>query len=251
MDNFTIAEYFTLPSQGLVYDKQVAPEVHLSSMTTRHEMQRLAFSKSPNKPMCDILDDCLIDDIGISAYDMCSGDYQFLLFKLRIVTYGKDIVIEDTCPHCGEISEVTIDLNTLENNSNIEDFKKYQKFTLPKTGKEITLNYQTPRMLDDIIKSMEDYSDRTKMNVVDQSLAFAIQGMVKEVDGVVPDPILFEEWVKNLPMMDTNTITAYAEKMDRAIGVNTELEIKCDRCGGTHKTQFKPGPDFFRPKINI
>ena len=82
MDNFTISEYLTLPSKGLIYDKKVAPEIHMSSMTTRHEMQRLAPSKSQFKTLCDIIDDCMIEKLGISSYDMCTGDYQFLLFKL-------------------------------------------------------------------------------------------------------------------------------------------------------------------------
>ena len=49
MENYTISEYFTLPSKGLVYGKKVASEIHMSSMTTRHEMQRLAPSKSQFK----------------------------------------------------------------------------------------------------------------------------------------------------------------------------------------------------------
>lgn len=251
MDNFTISEYFTLPSQGLVYDKKVVPTVHLSSMTTRHEMQRLAPSPSQYKPMCDVIDDCLIDDIGISSYDMCSGDYQFLMFKLRIVTYGKDITIMDTCPHCGDKSELKIDLNNLQNISNIDDFKKYSSFTLPRSGKKIVLNYQTPRMLDNIVEGVREYSERVKTNKVDQTLVFLLKELIKTVDGHTPDPLNFEEWVRNLPMMDTNTITAYAEKMDRTIGVNTELEIKCDMCGQTHKAQFRPGPEFFRPKMDF
>ena len=37
-DDTRIAEIFILPSQGLVYEEKVNPEVTLSSMTTRHEM---------------------------------------------------------------------------------------------------------------------------------------------------------------------------------------------------------------------
>ena len=29
--------------------------------------------------ICEIIDDCIVDDIGISTYDMCLADYQFLL----------------------------------------------------------------------------------------------------------------------------------------------------------------------------
>lgn len=137
MDNFTISEYFTLPSKGLVYDKKVVPEIHMSSMTTRHEMQRLAPSKSQFKVLCDIVDDCIVDNIGISSYDMCTGDYQFLLFKLRTVTYGPDVTLKDTCPYCGDSSELKINIDDLEIKSDLEAFNKYKSFVLPITGKEI------------------------------------------------------------------------------------------------------------------
>lgn len=252
MDKFTIAEYYTLPSQGVIYSQQVVPEVHLSSMTTRHEMQRLAPSrKAPSKPLCDILDDCLIGDVGISSYDMCTGDYQFLLYKLRTVTYGPEIEIEDICPFCGEKSVVPINLDDLPVVSDIETFNKNRKVLLPKTGVEVTLNFQTPHMLDNVVQMAEEYKNRTKQTNVDQSLAFVIQGLIKEVDGREPNPIVFEEWVRDLPMMDANLITAHSNKMEQSLGINTELELECDRCGRTHKTQFKPGVDFFRPRINL
>ena len=251
MNNYTISEYFTLPSQGKVYDQKVVPEVHLSSMTTRHEMQRLAPSKSQFKVLCDIIDDCIVDDIGISSYDMCSGDYQFLLFKLRTVTYGPDVTIKDVCPHCGAVSDLKIDIDNLEILSDIESFNKYRVFTLPVTGKEIKLRFQTPHMLDTVIEKVKEYNDRVKNNQVDQTMIFSIKEIIETVDGHKPDPINIDEWLRNLPMKDTNTILAYANKMDNCIGVNTNLDIDCDICGRTHSTILKVGPEFFRPEIDI
>lgn len=251
MNDYTISEYFTLPSKGLVYDQKVVPEVHLSSMTTRHEMQRLAPSKSQFKVLCDIIDDCMVDDIGISSYDMCSGDYQFLLFKLRTVTYGPEITIKDTCPFCGAVSDLKVNIDDLTILANIEDFNKYRVFKLPVTGKEIKLRYQTPHMLDDVIEKAREYNERVKNNQVDQSMIFSMKEIIETVDGHKPDPINIDEWLRNLPMRDTNTILAYASKMDNCIGLDTNLNIVCDDCGRTHSTMLKVGPEFFRPEIDI
>ena len=41
-NNCTIAEYFTIPSKGLIYNQQVAPDIKMRSMTTIEEMKRLS-----------------------------------------------------------------------------------------------------------------------------------------------------------------------------------------------------------------
>ena len=103
--NYTIAESYVLPSRGLIYDIPVKAEVKIRSMTTEEEMRRQAPSDTPYKVMCDIIEECLIEKPGISVYDMCLGDYQFLLHKLRVVTYGTEYKMMVTCPNCGELLE--------------------------------------------------------------------------------------------------------------------------------------------------
>ena len=90
MSDYTIAEEFTLPSGGQLYDPPISPIVKLRSMTTEDEMKRLSPSERAYKNMCEIIDGCIVDDIGISTYDMCLADYQFLLHRIRVVTYGKE-----------------------------------------------------------------------------------------------------------------------------------------------------------------
>ena len=75
-NNCTIAEYFTIPSKGLIYNQQVAPDIKMRSMTTIEEMKRLSPSEYAYRNLSDVIDDCIIGDVGISSYDMCIGDYQ-------------------------------------------------------------------------------------------------------------------------------------------------------------------------------
>lgn len=97
-DGYVFAEEYTLPSMGKVYDVKVNPVVRLKSMTTEHEMKRLSPSERPYKTLCEIIDDCLVDNPGISSYDMCMADYIFLLHKLRVATYGKHMMLQ-VCVH--------------------------------------------------------------------------------------------------------------------------------------------------------
>ena len=79
MSDYTVAEEFTLPSLGKVYSEKVTPVVKLKSMTTNQEMKRLAPGERAYKTLCEIIDECLVENPGISSYDMCLADYQFLL----------------------------------------------------------------------------------------------------------------------------------------------------------------------------
>ena len=85
---YTIGEGVELPSRGLIYDKKVNSYVELRSMTARDEMKRLAPSPARFKVLADIIEGCMIEKPAIHVYDMALGDYEYLLHKLRIITYG-------------------------------------------------------------------------------------------------------------------------------------------------------------------
>jgi hypothetical protein len=98
--NYTIAESCTLPSNGLIYDTEINTTIELRSMTARDEMKRLAPSANPLKTLSDIIEGCCIEAPKIHVYDMAFADYEFLLHRLRTVTYGADYAMSLTCPHC-------------------------------------------------------------------------------------------------------------------------------------------------------
>ena len=157
MNNFTIANEYTLPSLGRVYNKEINPTFKLRSMTTVEEMKRLNHSEKPNKNIAEIIDDCLTEDIGISAYDLCVPDFQYMLHNLRIVTYGPTYKLSSTCPWCGSNNINTVNLDNLAlNEFNEELFAKYSEFELPSTKKIIKLKMQTPRILDNIATRVKD-----------------------------------------------------------------------------------------------
>ena len=86
--DYTIMEGYELPSKGKIYAENVNPHIELRSMTARDEMKRLSPSSTPLKTLADIIEDCFIEKPAIHVYDMCLGDYEYLLHRLRIVTYG-------------------------------------------------------------------------------------------------------------------------------------------------------------------
>ena len=251
MANYTVSGIYTLPSEGKIYGDGINPTFTIRSMTTNEEMRRLNPSERPYKVLADIIDDCLIEKPSISSYDMCFGDFQFLLHKLRIVTYGGDYKISSICPFCGEENSGKINLEQLSVNRYSDELQKYFEFDLPMSKKHIKIRLQTPKMLDDIELRNKELKKKSSGATGDSAFLLNMETIVEKIDGVVPNSIDKMEFLRNLPMADTNTIIAYSSKLNDSIGIDTRLQITCESCGLDYESRFRTTSEFFRPSIDF
>lgn len=256
MEITTISETFTLPSRGKIYTgKKVSDTITLRSMTTEEEMMRLSHSKTPYKKLCDIMDKCILNDVGISTYDMCVGDYQFVLYKLRTVTYGPEYLNASTCPFCGQITSRRINLDDLIefdlDDDGLEDFNKLFTVTLPRTKATVELKYQTPRTLEQIDKDIENYNKQFPENTEDMSLIISLQNSIKTIDGQHYDPLKLQSILRKLPMMDTNFLNKTITKINNEVGISNLIQEKCKNpeCGEPYYATFRITSEFFGPTI--
>ena len=211
--DYTISEFFTLPSQGKVYNELIDPQVELRSMTTAEEMRRLSPTDHVYENLCSIIDDCLVKGPNISSYDMCLGDYQFLLYKLRIVTYGADYNVQITCPYCRTEQSAVINLENLSINSYEDDIEKYRQFELPVSKKKIVLKMKTPRILDNIQDRLKEFRRKNNDKNLNASIIYSISSVIDTVDGRKINEAKLEEFIRTLPMKDTNFILNYSDKL--------------------------------------
>lgn len=251
MNNFTIANEYTLPSQGKVYDREINPTFKLRSMTTVEEMKRLNHSEKPNKNIAEIIDDCLLENIGVSAYDLCVPDFQYMLHKLRIVTYGPDYRLGSNCPWCGSANINVVNLDSLNLTEFDEsNFAKYSEFELPSTKKHIKLRMQTPRILDDIAMKVKDVRKKTPDFQGDPAFLFTLEALIETIDGITYDRFKIIDFVRKLPMMDTNYILKSAEKLNELFGLDKHIEHSCSICGLDYTGNFRTTSEFFGPSID-
>ena len=249
--DYTISEFFTLPSEGKVYHELIEPQVELRSMTTAEEMRRLSPTDHPYENLCSIIDDCLVRGPKISSYDMCLGDYQFLLYKLRIVTYGPEYTVQSTCPYCKTFQTSKINLEDLVTKSYTEDIEKYFVVDLPISKKQIKLKMTTPRMLDNIQLKLKDFKRKHNDSALNASIIYSISSVIDTVDGRKVNEAKLEEFVRSLPMKDTNTIANYSDKLNSMIGIDNRLTLICDMCGLEHPGNLTITNEFFRPALDI
>lgn len=249
MDSYTIAEEFELPSKGKLYSKPVNPKIKLRSMTTAEEMKRLGHSPYVYKMFSDMIDDCLVEKPGIPTYDLCVGDYQFLLYKLRTVTYGADYNIQTVCPYCGEVEKITVNLDSLEIKSYDESLEKMMEFELPISKKIIRLKLQTPRILDDVDKKTKAQNAKSS-DSIESAVLFNVMSLIDTIDGEEYSEIKKENFVRNLPMRDTNMIWQKGKKIITALGIDTDFRHTCSHCKQQFDISLPITGEFFGPTID-
>lgn len=246
--NYTIAEGYTLPSEGLIYDVKVNPHIELRSMTARDEMKRLAPSSTPLKTLADIIEGCMLEKPAIHVYDMAFGDYEYLLHKLRIVSYGSSYKLSLTCQSCGELVETEADLDELDvKDFDLEEFESLRTFTLPDSGKEIRLNFQTPRTIDTIENLAKELKRKMKGADINFESYAQLQVFIDTVDGKKLSSVDFDYLINELSAKDMNKILNNSDKLNAYVGLNNILTITCPSCGEDNHTFFRFGPEFFRP----
>lgn len=246
--NYTIGECTTLPSGGVIYGAGVTAQIELRSMTARDEMKRLAPSTSQFKTLADIIEGCMIEKPAIHVYDMALGDYEYLLHRLRIVTYGDEYKMTLRCPYCGEYTDATAHLEELRlKEFDFEAFKAAQTIVLPRSGCTVTLNFQTPRILDENEIYVKDMKRRFKDAEVDFTLMSILMSAIDTVDGMHMDSVKLEAFVNKLPALDMTKILNAIEVLNSQIGIDNSIVIGCSKCGGEVPTSFRFGSEFFRP----
>lgn len=245
----TIVESFVLPSKGKIYGEGVKADFKLRSMTTADEMRRLSRTDTPYKTMAEVIEDCMIDKPGVSVYDMCLGDYQYCLHKLRIVTYGPEYKMALACYNCGNYLDMTTDLDTLDVLEWNEDFDKLKVIDLPRSKKKVELKIQTPRSLDILNQKIKDIQQRRKSKDDNIERMQTLISLIDKIDEIQLSDFELEKFYNNLPMQDTNMIEQSSVKLNQAIGLDTIIIAKCPKCEYEMITTFRTTPEFFRPTI--
>lgn len=246
----TIQETFTLPSKGLIYDEKINPTFTIRSMTVADELKRLSPTTTPYLTMCELIEDCLVEPLGIPVADLCLGDYQFMMHKLRIVSFGPEYRMSSVCPYCGTVQESVFNLDDLDVKEYTEEFDDLLTITLPECKKVVKLKFQTPRLLETINSRKTEYMDKRE-DGLDPTFQYTLESLIDTVDGVKLSPTKLENFVKGLLIKDARKIFQQGEKIEEAIGLDTAIAFNCtnSKCKKTYVSTFREGIEFYNPQI--
>lgn len=121
------AIYLSLPSKGQFWGNGLnlteTGELPIYPMTARDEI----LLKTPDallngQGVVDVIQSCCPNIVD--AWQMPSVDVDPVLIAIRIASYGQDMPVDTTCPHCAAENTFDVDLNAYLDNINMPNYSK-------------------------------------------------------------------------------------------------------------------------------
>jgi hypothetical protein len=130
---------------------------------------------------------------------------------------------------------------------NEETINDLRTFTLPKSGHIITLDFISPRRVEEMEVKVKDMKRKYKTATIDFETLVRLISNIDLVDGEKMNEHELETFITNLPALDLQKILNNIDKLNQQIGLDNVLYLTCPKCGEEITTYFRFGPEFFRP----
>jgi hypothetical protein len=192
----------------------------------------------------------IADPWAVTAVDLSA-----LLCAIRLASYGHEMEISSTCPSCGHIHQVTVDLRMVLDNIKMPDYDKplvigdLTMFFTPLTYRQINdisrVQYEDSKIIQ--IVNNSDANEEEKMrqlgeafrritNLTIRSISASVAA-IKTSDAMVTDNKQIEEFLVNAPKNIFETVR------DKVIELRSQtdippLQLACPECSHEYKQEF-------------
>lgn len=243
-----IHEDFTLPSNGMLYGKEIGSSVSLRAMTTMDEKTRL--SSSGLTSVVNLLNNCVIAPETFNASELKMFDIEYLLYKLRIVTYGSKYNVRAYCDHCDKYVDVVVDLDELPVNTIPDDFvEPFEIGKLPVSGDVLECKILSIEDTIELQKESQRLLNKYKDYEGDPSFILSYKYMIYTINGDVLPDYKKQLYVENMHARDLRYLDEMYGRKVNDFGLDTFIETDCSICGNSLSFNLPITDEFFRPKI--
>jgi hypothetical protein len=247
------AVYLKLPSGGQFYssgsiDLPTTKEIPVYPMTVRDELTlRTPDALLNGTGMVDVIKSCCpnIKD----PWAMPSVDVDPVFVAIRLASYGTDMELNTTCPHCNAENEHNLDLRSVLDRYPEVDYSrpvfidKLKFMFKPQTYKDINtvsmINFEEQRLINSIInndelseeqktlKFAESFNKLKRMNV--DVIAVCIESITTEDRTEVTDRKFIIEYIENA---SREVYTDLKDKINKLIESNKTkpIDVGCGEC---------------------
>lgn len=241
-----IKETYDLPSGGKIYGENFPSSVTLRAMTTLDEKARLAGTGMES--MVNLIQNCIEKPDNLNVSDLVLPDMQFLMYKLRTVTYGSDYQITLRCPNCGNQHEFVVNLDDLSVDLPFEDFTggTFDIGPLPVSGDVIQARLLSVGEYDKIEREAKRIKSKNPQYVGDPEFILTYRYKIVSINNDINVPSLIQEYVENMNARDLRYFDSRYEKYED-FGLNLDLTQTCSICGKDYDYRLPVTSEFFRP----
>lgn len=256
MNNFNYTQEITIPTRGYLN-----PEIPEGKLVQRcmmvSDQKYIAGSRGSNVEK-NFIERTVVSPEGFDYGNLTVADSLFLLFKLRILSYGEKYKFRTKCPECGRKIDVEIDLSKLEVSYLEEDYEKRMVIQLPRTGDTVYTRILKNRDLADIESEIErrkkkqgdeiGNSSRFTLKLATMIKKIELREPTKDGDRVLTHPIDIQNYVDQLTDLDATAIASTTENLQ--YGIRPTVEYICPSCSEDIEVSIQFTPQFFRPKYD-
>lgn len=246
-NHVSIEEIYQIPGYPL-YGNQFEKDFRIRAMTTREEKIRL--SAPGFKTLARVIQNCLVNNQDVDVRDLKLFDFQYLMFKVRTITYGPEYKINIMCPYCGKRMDASIDLDKLKVNTVPEDFKEPIRIgPLPISKDTLECKLFSLRDYLDVIDEAIEFEKNYPEYDGDPRFVLDLCKRVVSVNGKSPDSVLpnLRTYIENMHARDYQYFSSKYEEIFNSFGIDAIVNLKCDSCGGEYRTKLPMTDEFFRP----
>jgi len=215
-----------LPSGGKAYHEH-AGHVNISPFTYADEkhLRGVTNMSGAQKAIGTIFDRCVE---GLSYEESTIPDKNYLLFKLREISYGDDYPITLNCDTCGANNMLKLKISSIPVNTAKEDLEDPIKVTLPDTEQEVEI--RLPRSRD------ESYMENLG------SITNNLWRFVISVGGYT-DGVVVRKFIEQTSVRDVDVMRATVLNVD--YGLDQKMSYHCLECGHLNKGMIPLNENFF------
>lgn len=246
-----LSQVITLPSLGLLN-----PEIPEGKLTQRCMMvSDQKFLSGSNQSASDALQQLIQRTTtapeGFDVSNLTIYDTLYLLFKLRILSYGDHYQFRTRCPECGQKINVTLDLSKLPVETLDENYAERLVVTLPHRGDIVYTKILTNRDSDDIAKEVKRRKRRSPED--ESEYILRIVSSIEKIQlakdkSVLTHAIDIERYVGGLTDLDASAILATRDSV--VYGITPAIEYTCPECREDIDVSLQFSSDFFRPQFS-
>ncbi|MDR3280365.1 MAG: hypothetical protein LBT23_07620 [Synergistaceae bacterium] len=165
--------------------------------------------------------------------DMLSGDRNYMLYKLRIESYGPEMIFNYECPSCKKTSGYKVDLNEMLEDGTVKVYPyrdEALRVELPRSGGYALIEYMT------------GHDERRLAQLKSASFCDATLIRIAELNGNPPT----RKDLDDLIGKDLSAIRNGISEMANA-GLVSTIELTCLDCGKDYTVGLASIMDFFAP----
>jgi len=215
-----------LPTLGKPYEGYGSDQVTIRAFTFEDErsLKQIGEASSPEEAMKTLLQSC-IQGIAINALTI--ADKNYLLYKIREISYGSRYTIEGSCNSCNTLNKLNLELSALDV-SYMEDYSERLTVHLPDSKKTATI--RMPRVSDEpFINTVEKLMDNISRFVVD-------------IEGIDDDKVIYA-FLRKTTLKDVVTLRNSVFNLD--CGYEKDVLFECVKCRTDNKTVLGLNENFF------